>query len=128
MYEATSALERGTFLEWKFALLHMYWIGLEGEEGNMPAAFLPHKTIVRLCHDLTSLSLTPISQEGGFPSWRREISDVSFAFNHFAVRPSVVPSFPRSFFPDGVYGVSALRFGFPFLAALVAESRRECAE
>ena len=104
----------------------MYWIGLEGEEGNMPAAFLPHKTIVRLCHDLTSLS--PFLLARRRPSFVAEISDVSFAFNHFAVRPSVVPSFPRSFFPDGVYGVSALRFGFPFLAALVAESRRECAE
>ena len=76
------------------------------------------------------VSLSPLhavrgSKKGVFAA---DISDVSFAFNHFSVRPSVVPSFPRSFFPDGVYGVSALRFGFPFLAALVAESRRECAE
>ena len=35
-----------------------------------------------------------------------------------SVHPSFLPSFPRSFFPDGVYGVSALRFGlFPFASS-----------
>ena len=94
----------------------------------MPAAFLPHKTMNSASMSRPHVSLTPISQEGGLSSWRRFPMFHLHSIISPSVHPSFLPSHVRSSLPDGVYGVSALRFGFPFLAALVAESRRECAE